>query len=480
MRTSVANRAPVLAGRSVTRCARRRGRLAAAALALWALAGCTATRPPVEQDIGAATGLGDAIVFRQTPEPLDNLAGAPDAQLTLDQAVRLAVLRDPRIQAALAHVRMAEADANQARLLPNPILNIDIRFPQESGANTAFEATLTGDLVSLLQKPAQIASADQRLRASAADTLVAALDVMNEVQQTYAEAQAAEAQLADAEAQQKRLGELRDMAHKRMDAGEGTKLETLALEGQWMEADLDLADARQTRQESRLKLAKLIGQPRSPAQWKLDAWAAAPASAPAPEAAWIDAALLQRPEIQSKRWELAALGDDLTAAEFSPLAGGEIGAHTEHDPEWRTGPTITTPLPIFDWGQASRAKIQAQQMAARHELSGAQADVIEEVRVAYAAYLQARQSLDAARRGLLPLLSQQLELARLSYQSGETDLATLLLVESEVRRSQARVTDLNAKVAQTRATLQRAAGGAAVAEKLEPPAATAPATGGAP
>ena len=127
---------------------------------------------------------------------------------------------------------------------------------------------------------------------------------------------------------------------------------------------------------------------------------------PAAEAMWIDAALRHRPEIQSKLLELQALGDDLRAAEFSPFAGSEVGVHTEHDPEWRTGPTITVPLPIFDWGQAARSKIMAQRVAARHELSGAQADIIEEVRVAYAAYMRARQTLADANEKFVPLLKR--------------------------------------------------------------------------
>jgi len=53
--------------------------------------------------------------------PLDDTALA--GTLTPEAAVRLALAHDPRIQAALANVRVAEADANQARLLPNPIPN---------------------------------------------------------------------------------------------------------------------------------------------------------------------------------------------------------------------------------------------------------------------------------------------------------------------------------------------------------------------
>jgi outer membrane protein TolC len=433
--------------------------------------GCHVTSPDVPEDIARATGIENALVFRHQPDPVDT--PFTSGTLTPDLAVRLALAHDPRIQADLARVRAAEAEANQSRLLPNPILNVDVRAPYVSGSNTVFEATLSGDLVSLLQKPGQIAAADKRLRASAATALATALDVMCEVQQAYVAAQTADAEIANAQKRAEILRQLRDLAKKRLDAGEVSRLDILTLDAQIMQANLELSDLRLTRFEDRLKLAKLIGQPRSPAEWPVEAWVSPPAGDPAPEAAWIDAALKTRPEIHSKLWELRALGDDLTAAEFSPFVGGEVGTHFEHDPEWRTGPTITVPLPIFDFGQENRAKLQATRLAARHELAGLQADVIQDVRLAYATFRSTRETLLDARDKLLPLQQQQLDLARLAYQTGESDLGTLLLAETDLQMTRLKIVELEEKVTVARVKLQRAAGGAAVAEGL---AANSPAT----
>lgn len=464
------------------------GRQATAALLLAAamLAGCQARRPDVPADIARATGIEHAVVFRSQAEPLTALSEGGTGSLTPEQALRLAMAHDPRIQAALAQVRVAEAEANQARLLPNPILSIDLRFPHGAGSNTAFEATVTGDLLSLLQKPGQIGAADKRLRASASDALTSALDVMSEVQQAYVAVQSSEAQVANARDRGKLLQQLRDIAQKRLTAGEGTRLDVLTLDAQILQAELDLSDLLITQTEDRLNLAKLLGQVRSPAQWQLSPWEAPPGGSGGgmePEAAWIDAALLHRPEIRSKMWELRALGDDLQAAEFSPLAGGEMGVHTERDPEWRTGPTFTVPLPIFDWGQATREKILAQRIASRHELAGEQETVIQEVRLAYATYRYAGQALADATDKLLPVQRQQREMAQLAYTSGETELATLLLAETEVQLTLSKILDLQEKVTVARVKLQRAAGGAAVADTLQAtatlpatPAATVPAT----
>src|SRR5580704_18924680 len=107
---------------------------------LWALgglllAGCQPA-PHVDLDAEALrlTGIDRAFSFRES----ENAAPTP-GELTVAQAVRLALIHDPRIAQAVDRVREAEADDDQARLLPNPILNIDIRLPEAGVGKTAIE-----------------------------------------------------------------------------------------------------------------------------------------------------------------------------------------------------------------------------------------------------------------------------------------------------------------------------------------------------
>jgi outer membrane protein TolC len=433
-------------------------------MACWALVGCHVKRPDISADVAQATGLEHAITFRETAEALSG-AGAAGGTLSVYQTVRLALAHDPRIQSAMARVRVAEADANQSRLLPNPVLTIDTRFPTNPGSNTAFEASLSGDVVALLQKPALVSAADKRLRESACDALTAVLDVIAEAQTAYVSSIALDAQIGNAKDRQQILQHLRDIGQKRLDAGDATRLDVTTLDAQLMQSSLDLSDLQLQRTEQRLILGRMIGQPLGACEWTLTSWEDKTAGG-AGESAWIDAALLHRPEINSRVWELRALGDDLSATALAPLLGGELGAHSERDPEWRVGPVWTIPLPLFDWGQASRAKVKAQRIAARHDLAQQQLQVIQEVRLAYATYQQSTQTLNAAQRTLLPLLRQQLDQSQRAYQAGEIDLATLLLAETDFEVALSRIVSLRQSTALAEIKLQRAAGGAAIAQGL--------------
>jgi outer membrane protein, heavy metal efflux system len=434
-----------------------------------ALLGCQpAPRPDVGAQAARLTGVAGAIVIRE--RGLSTQPAASPARLSLAQAVRLNLENDPRIQTALADVRAAEADAHQARLLPNPILVLDVRA---GTGRPAFETELTGDLIAVLQMPQRISAADNRLRAAAADALTTVLDSMTEVQTAYAAAQALDPEVADLRQRGLLYERLLDLARKRLNAGEGTELDVLTLQAQSVQAQLDLAALQLQRLQQRAALARLIGQPRDAAAWRLDAWQPPPPPR-GDESAWLAAALANRPEIRSKMWTLAALGADISLANLSPLAGDQIGAHGEHDPSWRVGPTVTVPVPIFDFGQDARAKAKAMWLAALHDLDEQRLMVIQQVRQAYAGYQAALTALDKTRGELLPIQQREQRQAELAYQSGDTDLTTLLLVETSLQETKLKVVQLEEQADAARAALQRAAGGAGVAAGVQA-AATQPA-----
>ncbi len=158
------------------------------------LASCQAPRVDLPADASRAAGIANAIVLRDKAGAVD-VPEVATPTLSLNDAVRRSLAHDPRIQAAMARVRVAQAEAQQSRLLPNPILNVSWRLP-EGGGQAIFETSLTADLISILQQPRRISAADKRLRAACAEALTIVLDVMMEVQESYASAQSLDAEVA--------------------------------------------------------------------------------------------------------------------------------------------------------------------------------------------------------------------------------------------------------------------------------------------
>ncbi len=437
------------------------------------LVGCQPARfdPGADRLTANAAGMAQPIALRVEGGPVDEPPSSAD-RLTLTDAVERAVTTDPSLQAALARVRVAMADAHQARLLPNPVLDIALRWGEGLAGKPTIEAALAADLIEILRIPRRSRAADHRLRQAAADAVTVAIDVVAEVQERYAAAQAAGEVVPVLEQRLTLLGRLGAVAQSRLDAGEGTLSDVTTLEAQRVELEVELAEARLSRRQERLGLARLIGEPSSAAAWALDAWTV-PELAPGAESRWIAVALEHRPEVQSVAWSLAALGDEMALASLWPWEGTEIAVEAERDGDWSFGPAVSVPIPVFDMGQAQKARVTAEQIEARHNLTLARRRVVEEVRLAYETLEASRDNLRRVQDVLVPLQIKRREQAEVAFLSGHTDVTDLFLAEQDLRATELQAIDIELQAIVSALRLQRAVGGAGAWEtaQVTPPAA---------
>lgn len=410
--------------------------------------------------IRAAAGSDALIEYRTESAPLDEPISA-DA-LPLHLAVRSGLETDPALQAALARVRIAAADADQARLLPNPVLNFILRW---GPGKPQFEISLAQDFIEAIKMPKRISAADNRLREAAADALTTALDTVAEIQVQYADAQAASELVPMLESRLTLLDKLVSVSQDRLDAGEGTRQDLVTLRARRAEIAVDLEEAKLSERQNRLRLARLIGEPSSEAHWTLDPLASSSRS-PAPEKLCVASALEHRPELQSISWRLAALGDDLSLARASIWDGASVGVDSQRDESWFTGPSVSTPLPIFDTGKARSDRARAEIVEARHDLTLASRKAVEETRVAHRTFSSSAETLIRFETDLIPLERSRLELARDAFDSGQVDTTTLYLAEQDLRVAQIREIETRRQVARSLAQLQRAAGGPGLSAAL--------------
>lgn len=447
--------------------------------------GCVSSppHPNLASAISSATGYAETIRFRDSGMPLDEASVEPSV-LTLGEATRAALLSDPEIQAALARVRGAEADCEQARLLPNPILSVSI-MPRFGPETALINPALSEDLVAILERPRRADAADQRLRAATADVLTAVLNTLAAVQQQYADVQAFDAEVAILQERRTLLGRLLDLARLRLSAGEGIALDVTTIQAELLNLETDLAQKKIDQNVSRLTLARIIGRPSGRSDWAVTQWESPPDVA-SPQQAWIASALMHRPEVESDRWALTALGDEAYLARFAPWDGSNVGVEAERDVIWAVGPSVSTPVPIFDSGQAKQRKAQAAVIEARHKLTQVRRQVVEDVRKAYDTYIATKAVMTNARTQLMPVQTKRLQQAEDAYRAGESDITTVLVAEQDLQDTKAKLVDLEQKTSATFIQLQRAAGGPGPAadlglRKLAVPATTqASAASGAP
>jgi outer membrane protein TolC len=419
---------------------------------------------PVQQ-IEAAANLKTVVDFQVSGEPVD-LAGESAATLSVSEVIRRALQHDPNLQMSLARVRSALAEANQARLLPNPVLNVALRFPSGGGGKPAIEAGLAADLLAVLGQPRRSSAADNRLRSASADALTTALDLLAEAQERYIAAQALEAQRALLDERLGLVRRLLDLAKSRLAAGEAAQLDVLTFDAERVRIEAEIMQQEADSTDARLQLARLIGQPSAQAEWTLPRWTA-PHSLWAGEARWIAAALEHRPEIKSAGWELAALGDEVALSRLSPFDGMTLGVDAERDDQWTIGPALSAPIPLMDFGQERAAKAEANRIEARHKFTRTRRLVIEDVRRAFTAMNASQHALNKVKAELIPLEQRRREQAEAQYKNGFADITAVLLAEQELKAAQVSQIELQQKVSLAEVRLERAVGGPAVIEQTQ-------------
>lgn len=423
-----------------------------------ALAACRIAPPPVDpqEDIARATGVADAVNFRVEGGPVDE-GRADTPLLALADVVRMALATDPGLQAALACVRAAQAEAELAGLLPNPILDLVLRFPS-GGGSAILEAGLGADLLAILQRPRRASAAGHRLQRESALALSAALDVLADVQARYAEVQALEELLLVLERRTGSSERLREVARARLDLGEGTQHEVTTLDSERAELAVEVAARRRELRVARLELARRIGEPSGAAAWRLEPWSA-PADVPAEEQPWIDAALAARPEILALEWELRARGDDELLARRSVFEGASAGVDAEREGDWSVGPSLAAPIPLFDGGGARRARARMLTAEERHRLTEARRAVVEQARTALVGLVGAKADLERVVRDLIPLQQSRRDQIEEAYRVGHVDVTALLLADQALQGAQARRIELERELSLALYRLQRAVGG---------------------
>ncbi len=423
------------------------------------LSACVGPRPNVEAEksISDSLALTGAVAFHSFGGPTDLPSQISEA-LSMADAVRRAVETSPELQRALARVRIAEAESDLARLLPNPILNFALRIP-EGGGRPDIEGSLSADLLAILQRPRRSHAADHRLEAEAASALSAAIDVVAETQELYASGQVLEEFVLLLEARVAVLGRFREVLQVRLELGEGTRHDVTTLDAERMELDVEASQRRRELRLARLALARRIGEPSGAALWKLDKWES-PSAVPTGETAWIGAALAARPEVLAIQWEIRARGDEAAIASWDSWNGLTAGVDAEHtNGDSSIGPGVAVPLRVFDRGSARNRRASAIESEARHRLTEAQRSVVEEVRTALETLTGSQESLDRVARELIPLQEQRRSEIEEAFRAGFVDVTSLLFAEQALQESQTRRVTLEREVSAAHVRLERAVGG---------------------
>ncbi len=343
-----------------------------------------------------------AIDWNQTwnapaPRPL------PEAPLSAEDAVSLALHNHPTIQRSLAELAAAKAAWAQAGRLPNPMLEVIVGLPVDGLGGDPWMASLLQQVTWLWTRGPRVERAASELRAQALRVCELAINTAAVARTAHARVEFATRGLEPARALRAAAHAAGDVAAQRFAVGEATELERGPAALEALLADDLLAQAELKVREAEIELVAACGVATA-ATVRTDLRAPA-----VPRVALTDAELLalagDRFDVQAAIADAQAAAAGTTLAERGRWPEVSAGARFERMEDGRevVFPVLSLVPPIFDDGSARVSEADAKARAALSAAEAVWQRAVSELRRDLARLHTATVIAQRARHAIVPL-----------------------------------------------------------------------------
>jgi len=335
----------------------------------------------------------------------DQLLAKP---LSMDDAVQLALANSPSVQALVAQSWADMAAANQSGRIGNPVFTFErIRVGDELELGRLLSIGLL-DLLTLPQRQMiarkQVAQAKTQLSATV-------VEQVSQVRQSWVRAVASQQILVYAQQVNQSAQASAELAKRMQEVGNFTKLQRARQHAFYADAAAQLASARHAVTAAREALVRQLGLTDAQAgQLKLPERLPDLPKEPRAAGEVSASALQQRIDVQLVRLQLDVAGKSQGLALLNSLVDVEAGVRRDTvfdnatgEKSHRRGYELEIRLPVFDWGGAQRANMNAQSLAAANRYESVVRSASSQLRESYSAYRTAYDLAKHYRDEIVPL-----------------------------------------------------------------------------
>ena len=402
----------------------RFGTTTVAALVLAACAGVDFEQTVAETNLTAQSftagklELGRSELQRQSRQELSALL--LETPLSMDQAVQLALANSPAVQALLAQSWADLAAADQAGRLANPLFSFG-----RTRINGELELArlLSFGLLDILTLPQRQTISRNQVAQAKLQVSANVVDQVSQVRQAWVRAVAARETLGYANQVNRTAQASADLAKRMQQVGNFTRLQRAREHVFYADSSAQLAVAQHADIAAREELIRQLGlSDAQAAQLKLPDRLPDLPKEPRGPAEVSAAAAQQRLDVQLSRLQLDAAGRSQRLRLLNSLVDVEVGARHDTVFDKRTGERanrngyeLGIRLPVFDWGGAQRASMNAQSLAAANRYDSVVRGASSQLRERYSAYRTAYDLARHYRDEIVPLRKTMAEENVLRY-----------------------------------------------------------------
>ena len=311
--------------------------------------------------------------------------------LSQDDAVRLALVNSPSMQALLAQHWADAADAAQSGRIANPILTLE---RLSSPAEVEVARMLAFGLLDLLTLPQRQRVAQGRDELTQLQLAASVVENVTLVRQAWVSAVASAQSLQYAKQVNDSAEASAELARRMLAVGNFSKLQRARQQAFYADAVVLWANASQTATAQREALVRLLGLTDAQAAGlQLPARLPELPDAPRAPAEVAAAASNTRLDVKIAKASLDAVAKaqgvnligSFTDIELSVIRNTSTERADGHKTQFR-GAEVALKLPIFDWGDLRRDAMRAQTLAAANRLEATVRAAGSNLRETYSAY----------------------------------------------------------------------------------------------
>lgn len=397
--------------------------LQGAGLATVLLVGCASSQPDLSKtDRIVQDVIGQRATWVEGPgseSALDaTVHAALGGELSVDDAIRVALLRNMELQAIYEDVGIAEANLVAASLPKNPTLEVDALFPDRAPRGTGIELEFAQDLLSVFMIPARRALAHAELAQTQALVTSEVIELAAKVRSAYYTLQGAMHARSVRERAAETAGASLEYALALHQAGNLPDLELARQRALLAETRVELGRVELEVIDGRERLNGLMGLWGEETAWTL------PAQLPELPADDLSTDRLESLAV-TQRFDLQAASDlaaklaralDLAGTfRWTPGLALGVASDRDSDGQWSIGPHLEVTLPVYDHGQADVARLMAQLRQAEKRYAALAVNVRADVRRVGGRLVVLHDLARSYREGLLPARREVLQRALEQY-----------------------------------------------------------------
>jgi outer membrane protein, heavy metal efflux system len=414
--------------------------LAATFLAAFAR-GREETFPGVEQSIQQRTGKMvrwevDRAARQQTLRDVQRLLQKP---LTVESAVQIALFNNRSLQATFEEIGLSAADLLEAATIPNPKIDLAIRFPDKPPSGTYVDYGAAIDFLRIMMIPLKKRVAKDQMEAAALRVADEILGLVAQVKEAFYSLLASQQLLKRFQLIVDTNAAALDLAQRQHEAGNTTDLALIQQQSSYSRSRLDIATTDAEIRRGREKLNRLLGLWGGDTEWQVAGELPEVPSSDVPMKSLERLAISQRLDLQANYLLLTSQTRDLGLTKaFRFLGALDFGVESERetDAQTRTGPTFAIELPIFNQGQSRIRRGEAALRRAEDKFQALAIDIRSKVGELRDELVSKRQIARFYQEELLPDQRRILNESLLNYNAMELGNYELFTIKAEEARTE--------------------------------------------